>query len=318
MAKRRKKTNTQPETVSSGGGPRTRTRERRHEREQEKRRRQRIMLAIGAVIVAVVGLGVYILATQPAEAPIPAGTLERYEGIPQTRTEAGFPVLGRPDAPVRVAEYSSFSCPACAEFHDMASDQLVEQVRRGAISLVYVPMATGGIPNAEGASRAALCAGEQGAFFEYHDMLFHWQRTFGNQAFTQNRLNTGADTLGLNRSQFSSCLNSGQIGNILNAARNDSTERGIASTPTILVDGFEFSPYTDVNGLMQRIEQAVAASPLEPVPLGVSPEEPAEPEVEETPEVTPEATEPVEEVMPEVREEMTAEVEDAVEGEDSE
>jgi protein-disulfide isomerase len=315
MAKRKNKPNTQPEKTGGGGGTRARTRERRQERVQEKRRQQRIMLAIGAVIVAVVGLGIYILATQPAEAPIPAGTLERYQGIPQTRTEAGFPVLGRPDAPVRVAEYSSFSCPGCAEFHDIAADQLVEQIRRGAISMVYVPMATGGIPNAEGANRAALCAGEQGAFFEYHDMLFHWQRAYGNQAFTQNRLNTGAETLGLNRSQFSSCLNSGQVSNILNAARNDSNERGIASTPTILVDGFEFSPYTDVTGLMQRIEQAVAASPLEPVPLGVLPEEP---DVEETPEVTPEATEPVEEITPEVREEMTAEGEDATGDDDSE
>jgi len=52
-------------------------------------------------------------------------------------------------------------------------------VREGVIAFEYIPLTTGSIPNAVGASKAALCAGEQGAFFEYHDALFDWHSRYG-------------------------------------------------------------------------------------------------------------------------------------------
>jgi protein-disulfide isomerase len=296
-----KRSNRQQNVTSQGGaGGRSRTRERRMERQQEKRRQQIITLVILVVVVAVVAVGVIILRIQPAEAPIPAAALDRYDGIPQTLSEDGFPLLGRVDAPVRFVEYSSFSCPACAEFHGAAADMLIRLVREGIISFTYVPVSTGPIPNAEGANRAALCAREQGAFFEFHDTLFHWQGIYGNQAFSQNRLMTGAENMGLNRSQFESCVaSSQQVGNIINSASQVFQERGVGGTPGIFVQGVQFAPFDNIQALEQRIMQALADTGQAPVPLT-----PTEPEIEEevTPEaeITPEATEPAEEATPEI------------------
>lgn len=303
MAKRSSKSNT-PKT-SGEGGSRSRTRERREERQKQKRQQQQFTIAGVIAIVAVIAVGVFILTTRPATAPIPVGTIERYEGIPQNFSDTGFPLLGRVDAPVRFMEYSSFSCPACAEFHSNSVDMLIEKVREGVISFTYVPLSIGPIPNAEGANRAALCAGEQGAFWEYHDMLFNWQRTYGNRAFSQNRLISGADNLGLNSSQFSSCINSSRISNLISAAESSAREREVVSTPSIFVDGLLFSEVGDITGLEQRIDTALMNSGLSPVPL-VPPEvEEEEIEPEETPEVTEEPEE-----TPEVTEEPADEPDD--------
>ena len=89
----------------AGGAPGTsqssRTRSRRHEREIKRRQQRFIAMAVGVAVVAVIFVAVLVLRSLPAEAPIPAGTFDRYDGIPRTVSDRGFPVLGNPNAPFR-------------------------------------------------------------------------------------------------------------------------------------------------------------------------------------------------------------------------
>ena len=272
-------------TGAPTGSSRVRSRERRRERQQAKRQQRRTLYAIAVVVVAVVAATVFILVNQPASAPIPQGALDRYDGIPKDVTEDGFPVLGNPDAPVRVEEYSSFTCTACAAFHEEAMDTLVGLARDGVISLTFIPVTgTGSIPNPEGAARAALCAGEQGYFFEYHDALFSWQAGFGNNAFSHNRLVSGIENLGLDRGDYNGCLDSSPIGRTIDAATNQFRDSGATGTPAIFVNGVAAQP--DLAAVVAAINSALAASGIEPVPLNGGTE--ATPE--STPEMTPEST----------------------------
>jgi len=110
---------------------------------------------------------------------------------------------------------------------------VLERVRSGQVLFTYVPLQTGSVPNAQGAARAALCAGQQAQFWEMHDVLFDWQTRYGNTAFSQNRLLTGVEQLGLNGSAFTDCFNSAAISNTLAAA----LEEGVSVTPTLRVNG---------------------------------------------------------------------------------
>lgn len=251
------------QTAPPTGGTRSRARERRRERQQEKARQRQIALLIGGAVVAVIAVVLFILINQPASAPIPEEALERYAGIPQGTTDQGFPLLGNPQAPVLLEEFSSFSCPGCAQFHDQWSDDIVEWVREGLISFAYVPLTTGSVPNALGAAKAALCAGEQGAFFEMHDALFNWHLTYGNQAFSQNRLTSGIENLGLSTSQYNDCVNSSRGDDIVERAQS----LGIGSTPTVRVNG-TIVETAQVANLEEIIQQAFAATGLPPAPVG--------------------------------------------------
>lgn len=261
---------------------RNRTVDRRREREREKRRQQQITLVVVLVAVVLLAALALILANQPAEAPIPAESAALYAGIPQSTSEEGFPRLGNPDAPVKVVDYSSFDCPHCRTFHDEVLPTILDRVRAGEVVFTYVPLY---LNVGEGASRAAICAGEQDKFWEFHDALFNWQGLYGNQAFANNRLETGVDNLGLNRSEWDQCMGSELPGSIVTASRNAANALpGFEGTPTITVNGIIVTP--DLTNVVRAINEELAKSGGA-VPL---PEATGEATVEATAEATVEAT----------------------------
>ena len=211
----------------------SRTRGARQRRQQQRRQNQRRLALVLIVALAVVGIAVVFVSNQPVDAFIPDDLSARYEGIERSFSPEGYPRLGDPDAPVTVEEYASFSCPGCEALHSASFDALLERVRQAQVLFTYVPLNTGSIPNAAGASRAALCAGLQGQFWETHDVLFDWQTRYGNTAFSQNRLLTGVENLGLSSSAFTDCFNSAGISTTLDSAASE----GVSTTPTLRVNG---------------------------------------------------------------------------------
>ena len=215
----------------------SRTKTRQKERQQERRRNRIIIAVVTLVAAAIIFAVLAISSSRPAEAPIPAEVAQAYEGIERGFTDDGYPFLGSEDATVVVTEFSSFGCPTCREFHDTNFKSLLERVRNGEISFVYVPLSTGSIQNATGASQGALCAGEQGMFWEMHDVYFDWQGRYVNAAFTQNRLLAGVDALGLDQDAWLECFNSEATATVLEAAIVKQVDEDVAGTPTIRVNG---------------------------------------------------------------------------------
>lgn len=292
---------------SSGGGSSaaSRTRARREAREAERKRRRNITYAVIAGIVAIIIVGVVVIINQPQDAPIPS-SVEALAGIPQTVDDNGFPVLGDPNAPVEVTEYSSFSCPACGNWHDDNWDRMLEEIRAGVVSFTYIPLQTGAIPNAAGASRYALCAGEQGQFWEFHEALFSWQRNFGNRAFTQQRLDTGVENFGFEVGEFNSCRNSSATSQLINLANQLAVSNNATSTPTFRVQGINVSQNELFGRIDSTLENWRASTGLEPTPLDAPATDEDVTEVETTPEIT-------EEPMAEATEEMMDEAMEATE-----
>jgi protein-disulfide isomerase len=281
---------------------RARTRERKQERQKERQRNQQYLI-IGAIVVIVVAIvGFYVLANLPSDAPLPE-TLDRYAGIPQSVNNDGFPMLGDPSAPVEVVEHSSFSCTHCEEFHQSSFDELLERVRQGQIRFVYVPRDLGSVANAEGANRGAMCALEQGKFWEMHDILFFWHDRFVNGAFQGNRISSGAEALGLDMTAFNSCFNSDRTTDLLNLARTEE----ISGTPTFKVNGTEVE--ASIEAITAAIDSLLQTNITNP-PSNISPTATIEPTVEATEAVDTEATEEVEDEA-----EVTAEAETTEESE---
>lgn len=270
-----------------------RTKRRAIQREKERRqRRQRITLIVVGVIAVVVALAV-VLVTRPVEVNIAEDILTRYEGIPTSADDRGFPVLGNPDAPARLVEYSSFDCPSCRVFHDEVTKNIVDRVRSGEASFTYVPIfGTGSIPNGRQAAEAAVCAGEQGRFYEYHDLLFEWQGRFVASAFQPNRLRAGAEELGLDIEQFNACLNSEETAVILDNAQAAFRQSGGTGTPTLTInDELASTSLAAVNTQIDAIMTTADPVPLEPVDTESVVTEEATEEVVETEVVTEEAEE---------------------------
>ncbi len=76
------------------------------------------------------------------------------------------PIIGNPDAPITIIEFSDFQCPFCARFHIQTLPTLMEEyIEKGTVKLVFRDFPIQSIhPNAVPASVAAECANEQDKF----------------------------------------------------------------------------------------------------------------------------------------------------------
>lgn len=85
-------------------------------------------------------------------------------------------VLGNPNAPVTVIEFSDYECPFCKRFYDQTLGQIKkEYIDTGKVKFIYRDYPLSFHPGAEPAAQAANCAGEQGKYWEMHDKIFQAQ-----------------------------------------------------------------------------------------------------------------------------------------------
>jgi protein-disulfide isomerase len=82
------------------------------------------------------------------------------------------------------------------------------------------------------ASEAAHCAGEQGQYWEMHDMMFENQRTLHVPSLKQM-----AGKLGIDQARFDQCLDSGKHTANVRADYELGEKMGVNSTPTIYING---------------------------------------------------------------------------------
>ncbi len=79
---------------------------------------------------------------------------------------------GSPVARVVIAEFSDFQCPFCKRWSEQVLPSLRSQLGdQVSLAFLHYPI-TQIHPNAGNASVVAICAGEQGKFWEMHDLLF--------------------------------------------------------------------------------------------------------------------------------------------------
>src|SRR3989338_3918479 len=152
-------------------------------------------------------------------------------------------VRGDEDAPVTIIEWSDFECPFCARFYtDTLPSIEQEYIKTRKVKLIYRDFPLSFHPNAQKAAEAAECAGEQGKYWEMHDMLFEQGVQGGVTGFKQY-----AKNLGLNTAKFDTCLDTGTMAAEVRADMADGSSAGIQGTPGFLVNGkliSEAQPFT--------------------------------------------------------------------------
>jgi hypothetical protein len=229
--------------VTTGETDRTRTYDRKRERDKREQRQRATWIIIGVVVAVLFVAFMFFVSTRPADAPIPTDTASRYDGLTTTRTDQGYARLSRPDtirASVQVALYCDFVAEGCRTFHDQVLDQVLSRVRNEDVAFTFVPLKSN-IGNSEGATRAAVCAADQGKFWAMTDALYNWLGLYGQvQAYTNNRILTGVTNLGLNRADFDGCIAGDRPSDIINTA----TTEGSGLT------NFKGAPAFAVNGVL--------------------------------------------------------------------
>lgn len=194
-----------------------------------------------------------------AVSPSPAATVAKSLKVGDSLT------LGNPKAKVTVYVLSDFQCPFCAasagidnalskSFKSQGSwepsePKLKEYAKDGKIFLVFKNYPFLGDESTY-AANAAMCANEQGKFWEMHNLIFSKQPvdSSGNTeenkgAFTKDNLKGFAKELGLDTQKFNDCLDKNKYQAQVdkekaegNAAAKELGQPGLG-TPTYFING---------------------------------------------------------------------------------
>ena len=161
------------------------------------------------------------------------------------------PVIGDPNAPISIIEFSDFQCPFCARFHIQTLPSILEEyVDQGKVKLIFRDFPIQNIhPNALPASVAAECANEQGKFKEMHDKLFDNQKEWSGleTANAMSLFSQYALEMGLEQEVFDSCLTNGKYIEEIRNDLNDGRTYGVSGTPGFFIGNDQIG-YVELKG----------------------------------------------------------------------
>ncbi len=227
----------------------------------------------GGLAAALVGGALWATAT-PAAAGSLAEIRERHpdflefwEDLEIVRDVAGESrwAKGAPSAPVTIVEFSDFQCPACLQAFEDLRD-LAAKRRDVRIVFRHYPLdrrCNDQVKHAmhEVACLAACaveCAGAQGEFWPYHDLLFANQASLDRESLFRF-----ARELDLDVAAFRTCLDAPETLDLVRADVDAGNRLEVLSTPTIFINGRRLKgalerPYYD---FAITIEKEAAATP---------------------------------------------------------
>lgn len=140
-------------------------------------------------------------------------------------------VLGSPDAPVTLVEFTDYQCPFCSRFHTHTYPQLKKDfIDAGKVRFISRDLPLGIHTQALPAARAARCAGEQGKFWDMRHVLSSNPKNLGEAELGQY-----AGNLGLDAEQFQACLESGKHDAAIRRDEADARSIGITGTPAFIL-----------------------------------------------------------------------------------
>ena len=200
---------------------------------------KKLYLVLGAVAVIGIGVVVYSVGSSSlsgaATAPVEVEGLENTERLVELAQGV---TLGDDNAPVTIVEFGDYQCPGCGSFATNVKPQIqLELVDRGLAKFVFYDFPlTQAHPHAFLAARAARCAGDQGKYWDYHDVVFRMQPRWSGQANAIGLFQDYASSVDLDEGEFESCLQSDRHADVVTANMYLGAQLGVSGTPTVMVN----------------------------------------------------------------------------------
>jgi protein-disulfide isomerase len=144
------------------------------------------------------------------------------------------PQATEPEVTIQV--YSDFQCPYCKLFAPSVREVESKGVDGIKTKVEFKNFPLGFHPFAQLAAQAAVAAGQQGKFWEMHDLLFANQSALGRDDLLRD-----AQKLGLDLDRFRQDLDSDRLMQSIERDKAEGARLGVSGTPTFFVNGKEYS-----------------------------------------------------------------------------
>ncbi len=215
-----------------------------------------IAVLLGVLLVFSVATNYFVYASLVKDAPAGGFAGNGAAPLPSAGNSKvnlnGVNIQGNTKAKVTLIEYSDYQCPYCANAHPIV---LALQQKYGSkINFAHKHFPLSFHPYAVPAALAAECAGEQGKYFEYHNILFDSQDKLGTDSV---QYLVWAKDLGLDTEKFSSCLSSGKYLQKIQKEQQEGLADGVSGTPTFFIGSQKIVGAQSIDAFSQIIDKAL-------------------------------------------------------------
>lgn len=166
-------------------------------------------------------------------------------------------VLGDPNAPITMIEFSDYQCPYCQRFYStILPDIKKNYIDTGKVKFVYRDFPISSHVNAMPAALAAECAGEQNDYWGLHNKIFDNFASWVSLPDVAPVFKQYANELGLDAKAFDSCFDKQKLQDEINGDLQDALKYGVTATPTFFVNGQKVvgaQPFTVFQGIFDKI-----------------------------------------------------------------
>jgi protein-disulfide isomerase len=177
---------------------------------------------------------------------------KRYRGqTPKAIDVADAPMKGNAGAKVTLVEFADYECPHCKRLQPVLRQILDEFHNDVKVYFKHYPLPQH--TNARLAAEAAVAAQRQGKFWQFQDKLWDNQ-----DDLTPAEIEKIAKETGLDVTKFRQDLDSDVVKARVQKDRTDGQNLGLQATPTIYIDGREYTDPKDAASLSEWIKEELS------------------------------------------------------------
>ncbi|NIT04201.1 thioredoxin domain-containing protein [Candidatus Saccharibacteria bacterium] len=169
----------------------------------------------------------------------------------------GAAVRGEEGAPVTIVEFSEYQCPFCGRYVEETYAQIWDEYG-DQIRYIFRDFPLQFHSHAQIMAEAARCAGDQDQYWEMHDLIFATQADWSAKESAEADIAGFVTQLGLNKSQFDSCLDSGEHTQAVEDDQQLGVKVGVQGTPTFFINGQKLVGARPFSSFKQIIDAELA------------------------------------------------------------
>ncbi len=167
---------------------------------------------------------------------------------PRAQLAATRLIRGPTDAPVTIMTFSDYQCPYCVRSEPVLAEVLARYPKR--VRVVHRHFPLDNIHSfARPASEAAMCADEQGKFWEFHDAIFARMGSLEKNSFRE----IGAE-IGLGEDALETCIEERRYSDFVQADFDAGQKAGVTGTPAFFVNGIALKGARDADALSRVVD----------------------------------------------------------------
>ena len=145
------------------------------------------------------------------------------------------PVMGQENASITLVEFGDYQCYFCNQhFHNTEHELVEKYVKTGKVRMLFKDFIIIG-PDSKAAALSAHCAGEQGKFWDFHDILFNNWTGENNGWASPSNLTVFAEEIDADIDNWTECMNEKKYSKIIMDSNNDARALELTGTPAFFI-----------------------------------------------------------------------------------